>query len=192
MKDSNKVDCKANKCFHSASKPSGFCGWCDKKYKSGELLADGRASREVCKASDCERPSTADIWCGYCIKRFEKGDLTSDGQLTLKASKRIIAKKKRQERIDEAKKKRQGQKLKKELKLILNIEKLKIIALMNEEYRRTFDCPYLQIQIDSASCFNRMFIKPRTKNISACKKCDIHNDKLEILRKRLEIIDAGR
>lgn len=190
MPNSGNEKCKAVKCKHKATKPSGFCGWCEKKYKAGQLLSDGRFKEDVCRSQVCDRPSKEDGWCGWCIKKFKRGELLIDGSLSLKAEKQALLKKARQSKRAENKKKREIEDLKEEIRSKLEPNKLKILAAQHEEYRKIIGCPHHHIQLDVASCFNRMLVQPKTskrKGLGLCQKtCSLHVAKLPVLKERLE------
>lgn len=180
----NKTKCKAENCKHNASRPSGLCGWCDRKHQKGLLSPDGRPRDVVCKAHGCKRKAKSKGFCGWCVHKFERGELDSDGSLSFKEAqkqkRKEIAKKKREQR----KALQEKQLIKDQLKLKLSLETLKLMQEKHPEYRKTIHCPYYNITICPAACFGRMFV--RQNSPSKCKKCDVYNDELLSIKSKVE------
>lgn len=180
----SKTKCKNKNCKHNASRPSGFCGWCDRKYQKGDLLFDGRERDAFCKVSECNRAPKTNGFCGWCFKKYEKGELDFDGGLTVKALSKI----KKQKDLAEKKQKRAARNktiaLKKALKASLNKDRLKALQVAHPHYKRTIHCPHFNITICPASCFGRMFVHDLAP--SKCRKCEVHNNALEGLKEEIE------
>lgn len=180
------MSCKAVGCKHKASRRSGFCGWCDKKYKSGTLLPDGREAAKVCRAKVCDRPAKKEGFCGWCHRKFLKGAILADGSFSIEEERKF----KKQAALKESRAKRAAKKeissLKKELKVLIDYERLKMLQDQHEDYRKSTDCPYLKINISPAACFNRMFLYEYAPK--KCKKCDQYDHKLVELKQRTESI----
>jgi len=187
MKDSNRIKCKVDKCKHPATKQSGFCGWCEKKYVRGILLADGRLANKVCKSKLCDRPAKSDGWCGWCIRKFEKGELLHNGSPSIAAERQAVNKKRRQAKREKSKKDRELKQLKEDIRDTITLAELTHLKSEQPEWGKAFGCPILNERVDVLVCLNRMLIMNKTRKgkIGMCQKCTYHDDKLILLKSSL-------
>jgi hypothetical protein len=122
-----------------------------------------RDDEPKCKVSGCTHNSNPkkDGFCGWCYNRFEKGMLDVEGN-------RILSWKERKERI-------RGK---------IEMEHLKVLQDAHPEVNDNFVCTKIQITIEEASCFRRMFIDQFPR--SACKACHIHDQRFDFLEDFLD------
>jgi hypothetical protein len=142
-----------------------------------------KKQQEKCIGFECKRSSSIDKFCGFCYKKFKKGILKQNGELTFAAESE-----KRKKQLKEEKKLKQLKikilaEKKSYLKEIITVAKLKTIQDL-PEYKATFSCPILQMQVCQANCINRMFLAEYTKK--ECKKCSFHNEKYDTWIKDLK------
>ncbi len=116
--------------------------------------------RTKCKSPDCEKPATKDELCGWCTNRFKKGLVDSEG-LKIKS-------------FDEKKE---------SIASKITMDKLKLYQIAFPESKISFQCAKLNIFIEEASCFRRIFIEDTKKQ---CRACKIHEKKFGVLEKFLD------
>jgi hypothetical protein len=149
--------------------PIGKNLWKDKDRKKAYIkalqfrLSIPQHDTPKCRVKGCEHTANPkkEQFCGWCYNRFQKGMLDQDGN-------RILSWKERKEKIRSKFKK----------------QHLKVLQRKYPETVNSFICTKIQITIEEASCFRRIFIDQNTR--SACAGCHIHDPRFDFLETFLE------
>lgn len=117
------------------------------------------SDKPKCLVGDCEWPAKTKGLCGWCLKKFKKGMLDEAGN-----------------------KIRSVEEKKASIKARLTRDNLKLYQVSDPESLKSFGCSKLQIFIEPASCYRRIFIEGSKKE---CRNCLVHKDRFDTLERFL-------